>query len=344
MHLNPIIQAIEATRLALEQNPDSKWIIGFSGGKDSSAMLKVFVAAAMKASPRPREISIIYCDTGVENPVLDGYVKGLFEKLEAEITDYKLPFTTRLLRAPINERFFVKVIGRGYPTPTNIFRWCTDKLRVKPVTRFIEESASQDAIVCLGVRKFESQQRDRTLKRHGNEKWQVKGKQGYSYRMYLPILDFSVEDVWDVVFMRGKPHSLNANALEKIYRGAAGECPIIKEPSAAPCGTGRFGCWTCTVVRKDKSMAALIEDGHLSLLPYLEFRNWIAQIRDDPKRRWKKRRNGIDGLGPFTLAAREEILARLDNLSILVGRELLLPEERREIFKLWDLDRGVEQT
>lgn len=343
MLLNPVLQAIEDAQSAFEQNPNSKWIIGFSGGKDSSAMLKILLAAAMKASTRPTEISIIYCDTGVENPVLDDYVKELFFRLEAEINASNLPFKTHFLRAPISERFFVKVIGRGYPTPTNIFRWCTDKLRVKPVTRFIEKSASQDAIVCLGVRKLESQQRDRTLERYGNEKWQLKGKQGYSYRMYLPILDFSVEDVWDIVFMQGKPYSLNANALEKIYRGAAGECPIIKEPNAAACGTGRFGCWTCTVVRKDKSMAALIEDGHISLLPYLEFRNWIAQVRNDPKRRWKKRRNGTDGMGPFTLVARKEILNRLDELSITVGKNLLLPEERQEIFKLWDLDRGIER-
>lgn len=343
MPQNLVIQAIEDVRFALEQNPNSKWIIGFSGGKDSSAMLKILVAAATKASTRPTEISIIYCDTGVENPVLDDYVKGLFSRLETEINNCSLPFKTRFLRAPISDTFFVKVIGRGYPTPTNIFRWCTDKLRVNPVTRFIEESVSQDAIVCLGVRKFESQQRDRTLKKHGNEKWQIKGKQGYSYRMYLPILDFSVEDVWDVVFMHGKPFSLNAQALEKIYRGAAGECPIVKEPTAAPCGTGRFGCWTCTVVRKDKSMAALIEDGHNDLLPYLEFRNWIARIRDDPNRRWKKRRNGADGMGPFTLAARKEILNRLDDLSIIVGKEILSPEERREIFKLWELDRGLEK-
>lgn len=302
------------------------------------------MAAAAKACPRPTVINIIYCDTGVENPVLDGYVKDLFTRLDVEIYKSNLPFKTHLLKAPVSERFFVKVIGRGYPTPTNIFRWCTDKLRVNPVMRFIEKSATEDAIVCLGVRKFESQQRDRTLKKHGDEKWQIKGKQNFSYKMHLPILDLSIEDVWDVVFMPGTPCSFDATALEKIYRGAAGECPIIKEPTGAPCGSGRFGCWTCTVVRKDKSMAALIDDGHINLLPYLEFRNWISKIRDDPQRRWKKRRNGAAGMGPFNLNARKEILDRLDDLSIKVDKELLLPEERIEIYRLWGLDRGCEKN
>ena len=127
MTKNSVIEAVEATKLALEANSDSKWIVGFSGGKDSSAMLKIIIAAAKKATPCPKNISVIYCDTGVENPVLDRYVKSLFSDLDSEFSDSGLPFETHLLKAPVADRFFVKVIGRGYPTPTNMFRWCTDR-------------------------------------------------------------------------------------------------------------------------------------------------------------------------------------------------------------------------
>ena len=328
--------------MALEENHEANWIIGFSGGKDSSAMLKVLIAAANKAKKCPKSISVVYCDTGVENPLLDHYLKSLFKKLTKEFEDKKLPFCTKILRAPISDRFFVKVIGRGYPTPTNKFRWCTDKLRVRPVDKFIQQAATQDAIVCLGIRKHESQQRDRTLNKFDNKEWQNKNKEKYNYRMYLPILNFSIEDVWDVIFVEGNPKSLNPIELETIYRNASGECPIIKEPTAAPCGTGRFGCWTCTVVRKDKSMTKLIESGHTELEPYLDFRNWIAQFRDEPKNRWKKRRNGVDGLGPLTLAARKEILQRLDELSITVGQDLISKKERAEIHSLWLHDQKIE--
>lgn len=344
MTKNSVIEAVEATKLALEANSDSKWIVGFSGGKDSSAMLKIIIAAAKKATPCPKNISVIYCDTGVENPVLDRYVKSLFSDLDSEFSDSGLPFETHLLKAPVADRFFVKVIGRGYPTPTNMFRWCTDRLRVNPVASFIKSSSADDAIVCLGLRKFESQQRDRTLEKHGNEAWQNKTGKGHSYRMFLPILELSIPDVWDVIFMKGQPQSLKPLILEKIYRGASGECPIVKSPMAAPCGSGRFGCWTCTVVRKDKSMIALIDDGHKDLEPYLKFRNWLAVIRDEPERRWKKRRNGVAGMGPLTLKTRKEILTKLDALAQQVGEELISPEERNVIQELWLLDRDTEEA
>lgn len=338
----PVANAVSLARTAFEENSTSKWIIGFSGGKDSSAMLKILVSAYIKAQIRPENVSIIYCDTGVENPILDRYVKTLLSDLDAEFISLGLPFTTHLLKAPIEDRFFVKVIGRGYPTPTNMFRWCTDKLRVKPVTNFIRESAEKDAIVCLGLRQFESQQRDRTLEKYGNEIWQTKNTKNYSYRTFFPVLGLSVSDVWDVIFMGGKPTALDAQKLEKIYRGASGECPVLKPPQAAPCGSGRFGCWTCTVVRKDKSMIALIEGGHEHLKPYLEFRNWIAAYRDNKHYRWRRRRNGVEGLGPFTLEARKEILDRLLKLSINVGEELISQEELVEIERLWEMDRDKE--
>ncbi|MCC5778504.1 phosphoadenosine phosphosulfate reductase family protein [Nitratireductor sp. B36] len=337
------LQAIAATRTALEDNASARWIIGFSGGKDSTAALKIFTAAFQKARPRPSFVDIVYCDTGVENVVLDQYVRSLFRSLKKEFREEGLPFRVNILTAPVSDRFFVKVIGRGYPPPTNSFRWCTKNLRIKPVAKFIGKAAAEDAIVVLGMRRSESAQRDRSIKKSGGSMWQLQREGKHAYRLFLPIIDLDLGNVWDAVFMLGRPISIDHRKLEAIYRGASGECPMIKAPDAPPCASGRFGCWTCTVVRRDRSAEALIEAGETSLKPYLDFRNWLAEVRNKPDWRWPFRRNGVLRPGPFTLNARNRILGELTLLEAKTGGRLLGALERKEIFRLWDLDVPIER-
>lgn len=337
-----IDEAIAQTKRALNENPDSHWIIGFSGGKDSTCLLKIFASAADKHCALKNPIDLIYCDTGVENPALDRYVKNLFAKLEVEFISQRLPFRTKVLKAPVNDRFFVKIIGRGYPPPTNSFRWCTKNLRIKPVSNFIQQSIDDHAIVALGIRSAESNQRDRSIEKNGGGIWQSQMEAGRKYDLFLPILNLCVDDVWEGIMELDKPRSIDGYALAELYRGASGECPIIKGPKAPPCGSGRFGCWTCTVVRKDHSAMRLIDAGHVDLKPYLEFRNWLVDIRNDPDRRWPVRRNGTARLGPFTLSARQEILSELDKLERCVGEQILSGAERHEIQRLWALDENHE--
>jgi DNA sulfur modification protein DndC len=331
-----VLTALEQFVRALEENSTAKWIIGFSGGKDSTALLKLLFAALRVARSVPTDISVIYCDTGVENPILDRYVKHLFGRLRTEVESLGTPLRLAILRAPVTERYFVKVIGRGYPTPTHAFRWCTKNLRIKPVAQYIQQAATDDAVVALGVRHSESTERSRTYR--ASEHWAFQEEGGRRYRLFLPLIDLEVSDVWDVVFMFGRPSAIRPAELQSLYRDASGECPIIKAPQAAPCGSGRFGCWTCTVVRKDHSALKLVEAGHDELRPYLEFRNWLARLRDEPERRWWQRRNGVELPGPFTLKTRQEILERLHKLSGVVGEALIDEEESKEIARLWQLD------
>ena len=342
MH-NPVIEALDATTEALEANNSSNWIVGFSGGKDSTALLKIFHSAYKRANQKPNNIDVIYCDTGVENILLDDYIKRLFRRLRSEAREKQLPFRYVLLKAPVHERYFVKVIGRGYPTPTNNFRWCTKNMRIKPVENFISRmSAKSDAIVSLGLRVDESEQRKRSINRSGGGMWQeqIEGKR--NSRLFLPIINCTVPDVWDIVYMFSSPKSIRPEELEIMYRNASGECPIIKAPTSPPCGAGRFGCWTCTVVRKDHSAIKLIDAGYSELQPFLDFRNWLSEIRNDPFRRWPERRNGSEGLGPFTLAARKEILFRLAKLQVSTQRQLISNSELSAIYSYWDEDRGEE--
>jgi DNA sulfur modification protein DndC len=249
-----------------------------------------------------------------------------------------LPVRMRLLKAPIHDRFFVKIIGRGYPPPTNSFRWCTNGLRIRPVAAHILSHKPEDTVLALGIRRGESNQRDRVIAKGSGSYWQKQQEGNKAYDLFAPIINLDTASVWDAIFGLSRPRAIKSQNLEDLYRDASGECPIIKSPQAPPCASGRFGCWTCTVVRKDKSAQKLIDSGHDELRPFINFRNWLSEIRNDPNRRWSARRSGAEGLGPFTLAARQEILGRLDRLEDETGVTLLDSEERGVIAALWTLD------
>jgi len=335
---DPVLTAIDAAVEALRARPHAHWLLAFSGGKDSTAALKIILAAYRKSGLASLNLTVIYCDTGVENPVLDIYVKSTFLALEAEFAHRGNGFATKILRAPVQDRFFVRIVGRGYPPPTNSFRWCTPSLRIRPVSRFIEAQDPQNTVVVLGLRRSESEQRDRSLAKSGEGLWQKQREGNRDYDLFLPILDLKVSEVWDAIFWLSAPTSIRARPLQELYRDASGECPVIKAPSAPPCASGRFGCWTCTVVRRDKSASKLIDAGYVELRPYFEFRNWLSEIRNDPDMRWPQRRSGSLGMGPFTIEARKAILRRIDELEDATRSEILDAAERGAIASLWRLD------
>jgi DNA sulfur modification protein DndC len=335
---DPVFSSVDIAADALTSRGSAHWIIAFSGGKDSTAALKVFLAACASAGAMPRRASVIYCDTGVENPILDAYAKRVLTGMAKEFSSEGLPIDVHCLKAPPEDRFFVRLIGRGYPPPTNSFRWCTTGLRIRPVSHFISKHDPDNTVVVLGLRTSESQQRDRSLARSPDRHWQKQREGRGDYDLFLPIIDLDVPEVWDAVFALSPPKCIDPHELETLYRDASGECPVIKAPQAPPCASGRFGCWTCTVVRKDKSAKELIDAGYAELRPFLEFRNWLVEVRNDPARRWPTRRSGALGLGPLTLETRQEILDRLDRLEFLTRTTILDADERGVIASLWRLD------
>lgn len=337
-----ISQAIVRCAEEISRSGRKSWVIGYSGGKDSTAALKVFLHAARLAGAQDHLLTIIYCDTGVENPVLDLFAKRSLADLRDELPNEFPNAKVEILRAPINERFFVRVIGRGYAPPSNRFRWCTKGLRVLPVERFIS-SKSEDVAVVLGLRYGESHQRDRSLRADGGDEflWQ-RQREGSRRDLFLPVIDFGLEDVWGAAQSLPYPRAIDSFGLEELYRGASDECPMIRSPLAPPCASGRFGCWTCTVVRKDKSSANLIRQGREWLKPYVEFRDWLQTFRTRSDLRWPMRRNGAMGPGPFTVVGRRKILRELELLEVEVGRELVSHEELHRIRALWDLDQDTE--
>jgi DNA sulfur modification protein DndC len=193
----------------------------------------------------------------------------------------------------------------------------------------------------VGTRTGESRERDRTLMRHAKpgETFFFRQAGNSQVELFAPIADFSTEDVWSTLSLLPKPAAIDVDHLLKTYRDAGAECPVVRDAQGTPCGAGRFGCWTCTVVRKDKAVSSLVASGHSHMAPLLEFRNWLAAIRDEPSARCRWRRNGVKGLGPLTLAARREALLRLLRTQRTTGLQLIRQREVDLIRKLWSDDR-----
>lgn len=331
--------AIELIKKVYYQD-DVPWYVGFSGGKDSSVLVKLIFNALKECSSLHKKVTILYCDTGVEIPTMRKLVIATLRRLRNDAHKLDLPIELKIARPRLADRYFVKVIGRGYPPPTNKFRWCTDRLRINPINAIINAQRT-NKIIALGVRLGESSERDKTIFRHSTENRYFLRQRGSSTsKIFSPIIDFSVKDVWSVLADLPFPEAIDAKRLAKIYKDAGSECPIIRDSKGTPCGQGRFGCWTCTVVRKDKSVTSLVEEGYDNLAPLLSFRNWLMQIRDNKDYRASYRRNGVKGLGPITLKGRKAILKKLlkaqqESRYTLVGRA-----ELETIKALWREDLG----
>ena len=134
-------------------------------------------------------------------------------------------------------------------------------------------------------------------------------------------------------------------ALVKLYRDAVGgECPVVIDPDAQPsCGSSsiRFGCWTCTVVDKDKSFRSHVENGFEHLIPMAEFRDWLKVFCYEPSNRMAERRNGAPGPGPLTFEARKTVLDRLLSLQSAVRKPLISQSEVEIIERIWSQDQST---
>lgn len=280
------------------------WVIGYSGGKDSTCTTQIIVDSILDLSDSGKELTkkiyVISSDTMVETPMIIETIQDTISRINILAKRYKLPIEAQIIRPSISKSFWVNMIGRGYPCPNQTFRWCTDRLKIEPANQFIESIINEygEAVMILGVREGESQSRDRVLNNHT-----IEGKdlmrhttQANSY-VFAPIREFSKDDVWNYLLSHKSPWGSDNMKLFKLYQDSltGEECPMImteEEKKQTTCGNSRFGCWMCTVVTEDKSLTGFIKSGITWLKPLLEYRNWVYSIRDDDSRRMNRRMNG----------------------------------------------------
>jgi DNA sulfur modification protein DndC len=341
------------------------WIIGYSGGKDSTAALQLVWSALedVPSGKRSKPVYVIASDTLVETPVIVDYIDTTLSRVNETARAKQMPFSAVKVQPQVSQTFWVNLIGRGYPAPQQQFRWCTDRMKIKPADRFIREKVSQhgEVIVVLGVRRSESMTRAQVMSLH-----EIKGSILSRHTrfsgafVYTPVRDFSLNDVWSYLLQTPCPWGSNNRDLVALYRTAnSGECPLVVDDTTPSCGNSRFGCWVCTVVSQDKTMEALIDSGEEWMEPLLEVRNLLASTQDPevkPKYREYKRRTGFVSFnknsgkmvpGPYKLEFCIEVLRKLLHAQLQVRKngpdpaaELIGREELFEIRRIWRTERG----
>lgn len=335
------------------------WIVGYSGGKDSTTVCQLVFTMLLRLSEekRTKSVYIVSSDTMVENPIIIDYLREMSLKIGESAEEQRLPIYAHMVLPQIEETFWALVIGKGYPTPEPPgFRWCTNRLKINPSNRFIKERVEKDGevVILLGVRKAESSARARRI-----EGRQIVGKLLNKHEIiegayvYNPITELTTEDVWRVLLNNNNgisPWGSDNNFLLSLYKSEdGGECPFTigkanNEEDTPTCGNTRFGCWVCTMVKEDKSLKGFIESGERWLIPLREFRDWLINIRNnadyrDVKRRdggVYKKKDGTLGFGPFTLQGRKIILEKLLETENQIDMKLITEDELRVIDEIWD--------
>lgn len=345
---------------------DIPWMIGYSGGKDSTAAVQLVWMAIEQLPERDRKktIHIMNTDTLVESPVVSKWVDKSLKSMKDEAEKKGLPFVQTKLIPDYNNTFWVNLIGRGYPFPRMKYRWCTDRLKIQPVNNFIKNKIAEhgEIILVLGTRKQESTRRNRTMT--NLEKRRVRELLSPNPTLanelvFSPMEDWSDDDVWSFLLQYKNPWNYSNMDLMTMYRGATAdnECPLQVDKSAPTCGKSRFGCWVCTMVEKDKSMEAMIlndqEKEWMSIL--LEFRNEFGNEEGDRERRsFRRMRGNLQGNygklfhGPYKKEVREYWLERLLNIQKEIQEngpeefsdlELIRIPELQAIRRIWVNDK-----
>ena len=341
------------------KHDDRPWLIGYSGGKDSTLLFSL-VYEAMKrlknaGSIMHKKIYVITSDTMVENPIVKRYMHSSSESINKAAQRDRLQIEATIIYPEPDQTFWSRIIGLGYPTPEPPgFRWCTDRLKIAPMNKYVNDriQESGEIVILLGVRKGESLTRQKTITAR-----EIEGKLlnmhndiPHAY-VYNPITEVPNALVWEYLLRDDcrSPWGTDMKYLFNLYQGenmgeeqsVLGQIDKEKIPVT---GNSRFGCWCCTMVTEDKSLQRFIDGGATELIPLRNFRNELLKMRSDPQFRDTKRRNGsvykkadgTFGLGPFTLRARRIILEKLLQLEEETHLQLITIDELREIDKMWD--------
>lgn len=358
--LDDIHKEIQETYLS----DDRPWVIGYSGGKDSTTALQLIWYALddLPEEKLTKKVHVISSDTLVETPKIVDHITSTLANVNRYAEDAGLPIEAHKVYPDVDDSFWVNLIGRGYPAPNQTFRWCTDRLKIDPADQFIQETVSEhgEAIVVLGARKSESATREQVMNLHSIDGSVLAHHSKFvNAFVYTPIEDWLTDDVWSYLLQVECPWGKNNRDLAALYQEADDECPMVIDTSTPSCGNSRFGCWTCTVVSDDKAMENIIDSGEEWMEPLLEFRDLLKSTQDPEKkpkyRRMKGRRYGrvkeknrghTDGIIPraYKLQFRKDLLRKLLETEKEVNErrpddeeylELIREPELKAIRRLW---------
>lgn len=362
------------------------WVVGYSGGKDSTATLQLIweAIAELPTDKRTKTLNVISTDTLVENPIVAMWVDSSLEVMRRSAVEQNMPIVPHRLTPKVKDSFWVNLIGHGYPAPRKMFRWCTTRLKIEPSNTFISNMLNLhgEAIVVLGTRAAESNSRKKSMEVYaqGSTRADFNLSRNSNQKLdrcwiYTPIRHWSNDDVWEYLGTNNNPWGVPNDDLMTMYRDGTKdrECPLVVDSTTPSCGDSRFGCFVCTLVEKDKSMSAMIQNDEEKqwMQPLSDFRNnWLdisleTADPDKPSPReleWKKRdfrrKNGNltlmmrgEGLensdlvhGPYIQSHRADLLRAVFQAQVacqekapakLGNFKVISDEEIKEIRRIW---------
>jgi DNA sulfur modification protein DndC len=319
------------------------WIVAYSGGKDSTATLQLiwYALTALPPEQRRHHVYIVSNDTLVEDPAMAVRTHLSCQRInaaaqaEAEACarahpDYPKPvtplFSAHITKPELRQRFFYLLIGLGYPSPTVRTRWCVARLKLEPARTFIEQHISNkgEVVVTLGAREEESTTRARSLRKHALPGQLLKRHSTITGAwVYTPIEVWSTDDVWIYLHQVNNPWGEENRHLAALYQASSGECPLVVDTKTPSCAGSRFGCWTCTVTKENRSMESRVDAGEEWLVPLLQFRNGLTETTDPEKKHLYRsleargthliqlNRQGQPSYRCYTLEFRKDLLRQL---------------------------------
>ncbi len=293
------------------------WAIAFSGGKDSSATVTLIAhLLESKRIPKPESLTVLYADTRQELPPLHAAAMGILAELKAR------GFHTRVVLPELDHRYFVYMLGRGVPPPSNTFRWCTPKLKVMSMDAELEkvrQECGDKLLMLTGVRIGESAARDQRIAisctKDGGEcgqGWfQHTSSEAVADRL-APIVHWRVCHVWDWLLFEAPTLGFPTEVIAEVYG-------MTNQDGEEPMNT-RTGCIGCPLVQEDRSLEAVVSKPQWSYLaPLRKLRPLYAEIKKPQyrlRKHWEVRKDGQlvakqNRLGPLHMEARREMLEQV---------------------------------
>lgn len=319
--------------------------IAWSGGKDSTALLTIVVHLIDAGLlPQPECLHVFYADTRQELPPIQLAAEQIMARLALR-SWIKL----HVVRAPLDKRFMVYILGRGVPPPNNnTLRWCTRQIKVDPMSAALEQALAElpgKALMLTGVRQGESAIRDGRIamscSKDGAECGQgwyqqvlpeAKGIRGRLATL-APLLHWRVCWIWDwlkVYAPRDEFGGWPTQILADAYGG-----DDATEVNA------RTGCIGCPLAQRDTALETIIAmPAWAHLAPLLELKPLYRWMREPRQRLRKAGAERLkDGsiaknpqrMGPLTLVARAEALDRILDIQKRAGVDLINQEEENRI-------------
>jgi len=307
---------------------------------------------AVEQHPDGPHVYVVSNNTRVESPLVINHLKSMHRIIQRHIDKCALNMSVHMTEPPLNDSFWVNLIGKGYPTPNQMFRWCTSRLKIDPTSAFLERKLGRkSSCIAVGTRSAESSTRKQKIEKYAISEFFSTHTTRKNTDLFMPIRYLSDDDVWEYLASVSPPWGGDYFDLINLYREAyGGECPVVADASALnqpSCGerSPRFGCWTCTLVKNDSSLQGLIDTGYEELKPLYDFRNWLIETRDEARHRlpFNRRgqvryRNGDLIWGPYRISYRREILERLLAIQVDINCPLISDDEVRIISEIWSSD------